>query len=74
MLGVFVSIHCLFPGDSAAPTLPDEMFADQWTALTSVGFTSSLCSDAELAGRRPLPNIPPVSDVVYRGWMLKGND
>jgi hypothetical protein len=46
------------------------MFADQWSALTGAGFSASLCSDAVLAGTKPLRNIPAGSLVVYRGWMV----
>jgi hypothetical protein len=69
-----VPIHFLFPRDSAAPGCPEEMFADQWAALTEVGFSASLCSDAMLAGRKPLRNVPFGSQVVFRGWMLKGEE
>jgi hypothetical protein len=50
------------------------MFADQWSTLTRVGFSASLCSDAVLAGTKPLRDIPPGSVVVYRGWMVKGEE
>jgi hypothetical protein len=50
------------------------MFADQWAALTQVGFSASLCSDAVLAGTKPLRNVPPGCQVVYRGWMVKGEE
>jgi hypothetical protein len=66
-----VAIHFIFPRDSAEPACPEEMFADQWSALTQVGFTASLCSDGVLAGAKPLRNVPPGSVVVYRGWMVK---
>src|SRR5438552_18614408 len=70
----FVAIHFVFSRDSAEPTRPEEMFADQWSALTQAGFTASLCSDAVLAGTKPLRNVPPGSMVVYRGWMVKGEE
>jgi hypothetical protein len=50
------------------------MFADQWSALTQAGFSASLCSDAVLAGTKPLRNVPPGCEVVYRGWMVKGEE
>jgi hypothetical protein len=50
------------------------MFADQWAALTQAGFSASLCSDAVLAGTKPLRNVPPGSQVVYRGWMINGKE
>jgi hypothetical protein len=50
------------------------MFADQWSALTQSGFTASLCTDAVLAGTTPLRNVPPGCNVVYRGWMVKGEE
>ena len=68
---LFVAIHFIFPRDSAEPAQPEQMFADQWVALTSVGFSASLCSDDVLAATKPLRNIPSGSQVVYRGWMLK---
>jgi ATP-grasp domain, R2K clade family 3 len=69
-----VPIHFVFSRDSAEPTRPEEMFADQWSTLAQAGFSASLCSDAVLAGTKPLRNIPPGSDVVYRGWMVKGDE
>jgi ATP-grasp domain-containing protein len=69
-----VAIHFVFPRDSAEPARPEGMFADQWAALTRVGFTASLCSDAVLAGTKSLRSIPPGSVVVYRGWMVKGGE
>jgi len=50
------------------------MFADQCSALTQAGFSASLCSDAVLAGTKPLRNVPPGSTVVYRGWMVKAEE
>jgi hypothetical protein len=67
-------MHFLFPRDSAEPASPEEMFADQWTALTDVGFSASLGSDAVFTGMKPLRNIPSACEVVYRGWMVKGNE
>jgi hypothetical protein len=61
-------LHFIFPKGSR-PDVPDEMFADQQAALTAAGFTSSLCSDAVLAGVKPLGGVPAGSTVVYRGWM-----
>jgi hypothetical protein len=70
----FVPIHFVFSKDSAEPSRPEEMFADQLSALTQAGFSASLCSDAVLAGTKPLRNVPPGSAVVYRGWMVKGQE
>ena len=64
--------HFLFPQAVRDPRRPDEMFADQWAALTAAGFSASACSDAVIAGGRPLRDIPAGAHVVYRGWMLKG--
>jgi ATP-grasp domain, R2K clade family 3 len=50
------------------------MFADQWASLTETRFSASLCSDEVLAGTKPLRNVPPGSQVVYRGWMLKSEE
>jgi len=61
-------LHFLFPKGSGTDG-PDEMFAEQWKALTAAGFSTSLCSDAVLAGARPLRGLPAGSTVVYRGWM-----
>ncbi len=69
-----MAIHFVFPRDSAEPARPEEMFADQWSALMQAGFSASLCSDAVLAGAKPLRNVPPGSVVVYRGWMVKGEE
>jgi ATP-grasp domain, R2K clade family 3 len=67
-----VSLHFLFPCDPANPSSPEEMFADQLSAFTDRGLSTSLFSDAVLSETRPLRNIPSTCDVVYRGWMLKG--
>lgn len=67
-------IHFLFSEDATEPGCAEEMFADQWVALTKAGFSASLCSDAVLAGKKPLRNIPPGSQIVYRGWMLNGDE
>lgn len=66
-------LHFLFPTGSRAEA-PDEMFADQMAALTAFGFTTSLCSDTVLLGRKPLQGVPPESTVVYRGWMLTADE
>lgn len=50
------------------------MFADQWAALTDARFSASLCSDTVLTGTEPLRDVPPGSLVVYRGWMVKGEE
>ena len=67
-------IHFLFPQAVRDASRPDEMFADQWDALTAAGFSASACSDAVAAGFQPLRDIPAGSRVVYRGWMLKGGE
>jgi hypothetical protein len=72
--GAKTLMHFLFSSDSADPSRPEQMFADQWTALTQVGFSASLCSDAVLAGTKPLRNVPPGCEVVYRGWMVKSEE
>src|SRR5262249_53949142 len=66
--------HFVFPADSTVRICPDEMFADQWSALAGAGFSSSLCTDSGLDGRRPLVNVPTGATVVYRGWMLTGKE
>jgi ATP-grasp domain, R2K clade family 3 len=66
-----MAMHFVFPRDPGDPARAEEMFADQWNALTAVGFSASLCSDAVLAGTKPLRTVPPGCQVVYRGWMVK---
>jgi hypothetical protein len=66
-------LHFLFPKSPRSET-PDEMFADQQEALAAAGFTSSLVSDAVLAGAKPLRGIPAGSTVVYRGWMATAEE
>ena len=65
--------HFLFPAGSAFDR-PDEMFEDQHSAVIAAGFSGSFCSDAVLAGVESLPGIPAGSTVVYRGWMVTGNE
>jgi hypothetical protein len=67
-------MHFLFPRDAADPRCPEEMFADQWTALQQVGFSTSLLGDEVLAGLKPLRHVPPGSEVIYRGWMVKAEE
>lgn len=67
-------IHFIFSEDSAEPSRPEALFADQWLALMQAGFSASLCADAVLTGTKPLRNVPPGSEVVYRGWMVKGEE
>ena len=67
-------IHFLFPQAARDPRRPDEMFADQWDALTAAGFGASVCSDALAAGAQALCDVPTGARVVYRGWMLKGGE
>jgi ATP-grasp domain, R2K clade family 3 len=69
-----VPIHFVFSQDSAEAARPEEMFADQWSALTQAGFSASLCSDAVLAGTKRLRNVPHGAVVVYRGWMVKADE
>lgn len=65
--------HFLFPNGST-PNTPDEMFADQYAALSSAGFSASVCTDGVLAGVKPLRSIPAGSTVVYRGWMATAEE
>lgn len=69
-----VPIHFVFPRDSSEASCPEEMFVDQWSALTRAGFSASLCSDEVLTGTKPLRKVPSGSLVVYRGWMMKGEE
>jgi hypothetical protein len=66
-------LHFILPKGSS-PDAPDEMFADQLSALTATGFSASLCSDAVLAGIKPLRGVPDGSTVVYRGWMTTAEE
>jgi hypothetical protein len=66
-------LHFLFPKGSVAAA-PDEIFADQMSAMIAAGFTASLCSDAVLAGVKPLQGVPSESTVVYRGWMATSEE
>jgi len=66
-------LHFLFPNGST-PNAPDEMFADQFAAVTAAGFTASLCSHRALAEGMPLRGVPPGSRVVYRGWMVTAEE
>lgn len=65
--------HFLFPTGSS-PDSPDEIFLDQFAALTAAGFSASLCPDEVLLGARPLRGLPSGSTVVYRGWMVTGDE
>jgi len=69
-----VAIHFLFSADASEPNRPEELFADQWSALVRAGFTTSVCPDAVLAGAKLLHGVHPGSRVVYRGWMVKGEE
>lgn len=65
--------HFLFPAGST-PGTPDEMFADQYAAVTAAGFTASVCPDAVLAAVAHLRGVPSDSTVVYRGWMATAEE
>ncbi len=67
-------IHFLFPADPIKRQAPDEMFTGQADSLVSRGFTTSVFSDAVLAGTQALKNVPAGGAVVYRGWMLKAHE
>lgn len=69
-----MTTHFLFPSHPLKASVIDEMFAEQAAGLTDAGFTTSPCSDAMIAGERPMRPIPSASEVVYRGWMLNGDD
>lgn len=66
--------HFLFSASARRPDRPDEMFADQWDALAAAGWNASAIPDAVLTGAKPLRDIPPDSQVVYRGWMLNAEE
>jgi hypothetical protein len=70
---VTVELHFLFPEGSDRGR-PDELFFEQWVAVTHVGFSASLCPDAVFAGTKRPPAIPIGSTVVYRGWMVTGDE
>jgi len=69
-----MAIHFVFSRDSVAAASPEEIFADEWAALTQAGFSASLCSDEVLVGTKQLRNVRPGSQVVYRGWMVKADE
>lgn len=69
-----MALHFVFSSDPVEAVCPEEMFADQWSSLKHAGFTVSLCSDEVLSGAKPLRNVPRGSVVVYRGWMVKGEE
>lgn len=66
-------LHFLIPKGSRTEA-PDEMFADQHAALNGAEFSTSLYSDAVLAGVKPLRDVPVGSTVVYRGWMATAEE
>jgi hypothetical protein len=69
-----MSTHFLFPAHPLRPTTVEEMFADQFAAFESAGYSVSVCPDAVIQNDKPLRNIPPGATVVYRGWMLHQTD
>jgi hypothetical protein len=66
--------HFLFSASPFEPKMPEELFDAQRIELEQAGFTWSVCSDAQVAGEKPLRGVPSDSTVVYRGWMLKPDD
>lgn len=69
-----MTTHFVFPANPLRATAVEDTFADQFAALREIGFSASLCSDAVLQGIKPLRNLPRGATIVYRGWMLKGEE
>src|SRR5262245_11793599 len=67
-------LHFLFPAHPLEPRHPDEIFAEQFEAFSSRGFSVSLIRDEVIHEGLRLKGIPAHSRVVYRGWMLNPDE
>lgn len=64
-------IHFLFSANPSRHTVVESMFSDQFDAVRSAGYSSSVLPEAAIAHKKSLRNIPTGAKVIYRGWMLK---
>jgi len=71
-----VTLHFLYPSDPFQPKEADEIFKGQLEATKAKGLGTSLFSVEELQmGNFKLRGpIPENATVVYRGWMLNGQE
>jgi hypothetical protein len=63
--------HFLFPASPLDSRMIDEAFQDQAIALKMAGFGTSVYS---IEDNRIRPAVPVDATVVYRGWMMTGED
>ncbi len=66
----------LFPSDYFDKKNPDDMFAEQAKAFETLGFETFLVSleDLKLGSIKFYPSLPKKETVLYRGWMLSGQE
>ena len=66
----------LFPSDYFDKKKPDDVFAEQVHAFQTLGFATSTTSLEDLPPGKATfqPALPEGETVLYRGWMLSGDD
>lgn len=66
----------LFPSDPLKSKKPDDAFTDQIEAFRKVGFETAIISleDLHQGECKVIPKISTSEQIVYRGWMLSGNE
>lgn len=66
-----MSLHFIFPTDIINPKKPDDTFVDQIEAFKKAGFDTAL---VDLERKRFVGSIPDGATLVYRGWMMTGEE
>lgn len=66
----------IFPSSYFNPKQVDEAYSEQVDCLRNIGFETSVISlEALVSGSSKINPIPePGSELIYRGWMLSGDD
>jgi hypothetical protein len=66
------SLTLLYPSDPLDTRRPDDAFAEEIEAVSSMGIVPALFQSEGVATGdfRPRPPLAPGDRVVYRGWML----
>lgn len=66
----------LYPADTFSPKVVDEMYAEEYAAATAAGWPVALFNfeDFQSGTFRPFPKFDPDENILYRGWMLVGDD
>jgi hypothetical protein len=68
-------VHFLYPSSPLRARQPDEIYSDEFAAVSAVGFGTSVFSFEEFqAGSFHAFPVLPHDIVVYRGWMMSAQE